>query len=691
LAELSNISFNLKSQGRNKMRYILFLFLFILVSLPQLIFAQIPKTMSYQGVLTDNSGSPVPDGQVSLTFKLYNVVEEGQSLWEETQSVQTKNGLFNVILGNTNPLNLTFDEPYWLGITIEQENEMIPRSPLTSSPYSLGGKATLVQPEAGQGLILQNTSNETTHKFNTDGSGMHSGTMTFLSNIVVGDSVFEIDTTGLGLPVTKTGTSNFQNSNNINSEKYFQVQSDEPIGIYSTGKSIAIYAESEDGHAIFGRAHGEGHGVRGNSEKGIGVSGFTPRDGTGVEGWARNGIGVLGRGPVAGVYAEGKLKVDDVPNAPNQDKFLVWDTDNFVKYRTLPDGNGSLDCATCVDGTLNTSNLIVQSTTSNKVSIDDDGIDFIIVDGQEIRRPIAINTNQNSSTILPFEIDDANSSVNAININYGGNGKSILGSITNPTYNNNFFEIKADPNIRNFNMAGIGFSSDFGGTNITGAQFVASKIGAQIFNNSLFDPALGVANLGGDATAIATSGHLQVNGNGEFTGLVIKAGGSFKIDHPLDPQNKYLYHSFVESPQRMNVYNGNVILDNNGEAIVELPDYFEALNKDFRYQLTCIGGFAQVYIAQKISESRFKIAGGIPNLEISWQVTGVRKDAYAKLHPLIVEQDKPSAEKGRYLHPEAFGLAKEEGTFYSSNPRVKEMLNGLKDKIPPVENKLISE
>ncbi|MGH9844628.1 MAG: hypothetical protein ACREEM_38400 [Blastocatellia bacterium] len=71
-----------------------------------------------------------------------------------------------------------------------------------------------------------------------------------------------------------------------------------------------------------------------------------------------------------------------------------------------------------------------------------------------------------------------------------------------------------------------------------------------------------------------------------MVGTLSKGGGSFKIDHPLDPENKYLYHSFVESPDMMNIYNGVVTLDETGQAEVELPDYFSALNRDFRYQFT---------------------------------------------------------------------------------------------------------
>jgi hypothetical protein len=94
--------------------------------------------------------------------------------------------------------------------------------------------------------------------------------------------------------------------------------------------------------------------------------------------------------------------------------------------------------------------------------------------------------------------------------------------------------------------------------------------------------------------------------------------------------------------------------------LVQLPEWFEALNKDFRYQLTSIGGFAPVYIAEEISGGRFKIAGGKPGAKISWQVTGVRNDVWEKAHPMQVEEEKPAQEQGRYLHPELFGAPAEQ-------------------------------
>jgi len=140
------------------------------------------------------------------------------------------------------------------------------------------------------------------------------------------------------------------------------------------------------------------------------------------------------------------------------------------------------------------------------------------------------------------------------------------------------------------------------------------------------------------------------SGDVGVSGTLSKGAGSFMIDHPLDPENKYLYHSFVESPDMMNVYNGNIILDSNGEAKIELPDWFEALNKDFKYQLTCIGGFAPVYVSEEVSNNMFKISGGDPGMKISWQVTGIRQDPFANQNRIQVEVEKSSKEKGHYLH-----------------------------------------
>jgi len=158
------------------------------------------------------------------------------------------------------------------------------------------------------------------------------------------------------------------------------------------------------------------------------------------------------------------------------------------------------------------------------------------------------------------------------------------------------------------------------------------------------------------------SGNGYFAGNLNVTGNLSKGSGSFKIDDPLDPANKTLSHSFVESPDMMNIYNGVAQLDAKGEAWVELPKYFEALNRDFRYQLTAIGAPGpNLYVAEEIHGNRFKIEGGKPGAKVSWQVTGVRQDAYANAHRIPVEEEKAASERGYYLHPDAFGQPESKG------------------------------
>ncbi|MFQ5570892.1 MAG: hypothetical protein ACE5G0_14525, partial [Rhodothermales bacterium] len=184
-----------------------------------------------------------------------------------------------------------------------------------------------------------------------------------------------------------------------------------------------------------------------------------------------------------------------------------------------------------------------------------------------------------------------------------------------------------------------------------------------------------IQSAGRDGIRVGSVGALAGNfgGDVEVIGTLSKSGGSFKIDHPLDPANQYLSHSFVESPDMMNVYNGNAVLDAAGEAVIDLPNYFDVLNRDFRYQLTAIGTPGpNLYIAERISGNRFRIAGGEPGMEVSWQVTGIRQDAWAEQNRIVVEEAKPAEERGYYLHPEAFGRSRQEGIFFRDNTPQKQ-------------------
>jgi hypothetical protein len=132
-------------------------------------------------------------------------------------------------------------------------------------------------------------------------------------------------------------------------------------------------------------------------------------------------------------------------------------------------------------------------------------------------------------------------------------------------------------------------------------------------------------------------------------------GSNFLIDHPLQPADKLLSHAAVKSPDLKNLYDGIATLDAKGEATVSLPDWFSALNSDFRYQLTAMGAPApNLHVAERIVDKSFKIAGGTERMEVCWQVTGIRRDPWAKRNPVRVEQNKAVNERGYYVHPEVY-------------------------------------
>ncbi len=163
-----------------------------------------------------------------------------------------------------------------------------------------------------------------------------------------------------------------------------------------------------------------------------------------------------------------------------------------------------------------------------------------------------------------------------------------------------------------------------------------------------------------------TGGNSQGGGTGVYSVGNFAATGtkSFQIDHPLDPENKYLNHFCAEGPEPLNVYRGNVTLDAAGQAWVTLPDYFAEINRDSSYQLTPIGEFAPVFVKQKIAGNRFLVAGGKPGMEVSWRVEAVRNDRFVRTYGAAVELEKPADKRGTYLQPELYGQPAEKSQFH---------------------------
>lgn len=162
---------------------------------------------------------------------------------------------------------------------------------------------------------------------------------------------------------------------------------------------------------------------------------------------------------------------------------------------------------------------------------------------------------------------------------------------------------------------------------------------------------------------VDSAGNVTILGN-----LAVQGTKAFVIDHPLDPANKFLYHSAVESPEQLNVYRGAATTDETGEATIHLPSYASALNRDFLYQLTAIGQFAQAIVSSEVQNNQFTIKTDKPNVRVSWQVSGVRDDAFARSNGFRAEQPKTGSERGFYLSPQAHGQPESLGIAWQRAP-----------------------
>ncbi|MEP7218501.1 MAG: hypothetical protein ABI876_06270, partial [Bacteroidota bacterium] len=122
---------------RNKTRYLLVLAGAMIASNA---LAQVPRTISYQGVIADNNGLPIANGNKSITIKIYDAATGGTVIFTESQTVPVIRGLFNLIIGSTTPGGLpaaaAFDKPYWLGLSVDGGPEFPQRTQLTSAPYA---------------------------------------------------------------------------------------------------------------------------------------------------------------------------------------------------------------------------------------------------------------------------------------------------------------------------------------------------------------------------------------------------------------------------------------------------------------------------------------------------------------------------------------------------------------------------
>jgi len=169
-------------------------------------------------------------------------------------------------------------------------------------------------------------------------------------------------------------------------------------------------------------------------------------------------------------------------------------------------------------------------------------------------------------------------------------------------------------------------------------------------NNGVGTYGIGYVGVWGDVNGVNA---YAVYANGDMGASGLKP---FCIDHPSDPENKYLKHFSIESNEVLNMYRGNASFNANGEVEITLPSYFEVININYSYHLTPIGSYAQLYIKEKINNGKFIIAGGTNGMEVSWTVYAERNDPYVKMYPerKIVELEKENWNKGKYLRPDLY-------------------------------------
>jgi hypothetical protein len=620
----------------------------------------VPRLIKFSGVAQDQTHKLV-SGVVGVTFSLYKDQQGGSPLWVETQNVQVDaTGHYTVMLGSASaegvPLSLfSSAEAHWISTQVAGQPEQ-PRVLLLSVPYALkaadaetlGGlpasafmHANANGAPASAGAKAGSTAAGTVPPAGVTGTGTKNFIPIWTGATTLGNSV--IYETGGNVGV---GTKTPKAKVDVAGAGTLGIQATVPgtqaaiagIATAVKGGTTGVYGQSSDpgGNAVFGldNATTGGFGV-------IGQSSATSGSSYGVYGQSAStgGSGVVGSetaktGQVQGV---GGFASSTSTGAVGVNGFELAKTGQVYGVS---------------GGTASTTNFSAGVTGYESAAT---GQVFGVNGGTSSNATGAsgVSGSANAKTGTVYGVSGYTPSTAGVGVL--GNAYASSGNTTG------VIGVTVSPN----GIGGFGLStSTSGGTGIQGQTESTSGGAAGIF----------VAHGGGGLILNGLSGSgfkgvfsVDAGGSGFYagnltvTGKLTKGSGSFKIDHPLDPANKYLSHSFVESPDMMNVYNGNVTTDRHGLATVTLPEYFEALNGDFRYQLTVIGKFAQAIVARKIAGNRFVIRTSKPGVEVSWQVTGIRHDAYANQYRIPVEEDKAVGEQGYYLHPEVFGQPESKG------------------------------
>jgi len=581
----------------------------------------------YSGRLTDGAGKPVADGAYDLSFVLYASEAGGEPLWSEVQEkVPVIEGSFTTLLGSVTPFlpGTLKGGGGWLAVGVRGPGEadfstLAPRQRLNAVPPAApaGPAATSACAHDHWGESWSGGSTTTGLTLSGGNTGLDSSGVSF--------GVYGKSTSAYG-----TGVAGWVNATN--------------------GSTYGVWGQSDSTsgtgvHGAAGAANGKTYGVYGQSSsmEGTGIYGTAPHTGTmGVATSTTSGIGVYGESKAAGGL--GPLAAGVAGLASNTNGF--W-TAGVIGTSLSSAGFGVLGSgAIGVRGeSITTDGYGVVGYTS-AVS----GATTGVFGQAESPTGTGVAGTAPTTGTVGIATSSSGTSYGVVGQAYSSAGRGVYGYASAASGTTTGVYGKAD-STGGRGVVGVASASSGSTIGVYGRTY--SSGGKAIY---------GVNSAGSGGYA----GYFH--GNVTVVGTLLKSYGGFKIDHPLDPANKYLYHSFVESPDMKNVYDGVVTLGADGTAWVQLPDWFEALNQDFRYQLTPIGAPGpNLYIAQEIADNRFQIAGGEPGMKVSWQVTGSRHDAYAEAHRIPVEEEKPPEERGTYLNPLEHGQPESTGLGYRQN------------------------
>jgi hypothetical protein len=404
------------------------------------------------------------------------------------------------------------------------------------------------------------------------------------------------------------------------------------------------------------------------------------------------------------LYAEGVANADDADANPSNEFNTALALNGTNLEVTDLGGTLSLDLATFNDNTDN------QTLSLN-------GMDLTISGGNTITLPSGGGANtldmaydqggagagrMITADAGAVDITTSTASATALDVNNTATGVSV--SADNSDVSNTFSTIQAVTNSNSNAASAVVGNSDGLAWGVSGQASSTSTAAAAVYGSNLrtagghgvlgigvngvvgqtdYQTGFGVYGINNDlvaplGNAVGTygrgwigvygepnplTGAFGVYSNGDFTATGTKA---FTIDHPQDPENKYLKHFSIESDEVLNMYRGVVTVGSNGEATIELPDYFESINTNFSYHLTPIGAYAQLFVKEKITGNQFVIAGGQSGMEVSWTVYAERNDAYLQQHPEKRDNvvEKRPHEKGKYLMPDLYNASKEQAVFY---------------------------